>query len=318
MNGEPTNTPENQLGPGATEQQVFEAVRKSGYPLQTVIASSLRMDFSVQEEWSFLDNDTGALRTLDIWASRRIYNEQPLVRPILDLLIECKQSDLPFVFFISATKPWLREFPYFAGLAQDRIVVRTDDNPSTYNTSILSALSLEEHPFMRDAVESCMSLSKCVRKGKEIELSGTDAYQNVVLPLVKALRYFKKQEQPPKTAVYFDCHVPLAIAVIDAAMVAARVENNTSSLRLTPWVRVVRHEAVEAEHWSNRTQSFGVDVVHRSFFDKYLQQHAIPFALKFAPLAVKHQKELSSGKGFVPGMGANWSTNIEARLRAKR
>jgi hypothetical protein len=262
-----------------------------------------------------------ALRTLDIWASRHlydIYGEQPYVRPHLDLLIECKQSDLPFVFFISARRPWLRDFPYLAGLAQDTIVLTTDDDRSTYSESVLTVLSLHDHPFMRDSVEPCMSLSKCVRKGKEIELSGTDAYQNIVLPLVKALRYFKKQEQPPKTAVYFDCHVPLAIAVIDAPMIAARVQNNVNSISLTPWVRVVRHEAVEAEHWSDRTQSFGVDVVHRSFFDTYLQQHAIPFAQQFAPLALKHHLVLAKGKGFAPGLGANCTTNIESRLRPKR
>ncbi|MCK9917769.1 hypothetical protein MXD81_52385, partial [Microbacteriaceae bacterium K1510] len=94
MQDEPMNTPENSLGPGYTEQQINEAVRKSGYPLQTMIASSLRMDFAVQEEWGFLDGDTGTPRTLDIWASRRMFSlgneEQPFVRPTLDLLIECK------------------------------------------------------------------------------------------------------------------------------------------------------------------------------------------------------------------------------------
>jgi hypothetical protein len=318
MQGEPTNTPENILGPGITEQQILEAVRKSGYPLQTVIASSLRLDFQVQEEWSFLDSDTGALRTLDIWASRRMFDlhneNQPFVRPTLDLLIECKQSDLPYVFFVSATRPWLREFPYFAGLAHDRIVVTTDDDPSTYTETILSALSLAEHPFIRNAAEPCMTFSKCVRKGDKIELSGTEAFQSTVLPLLKALRYFKKQERPPSTARYFDCHIPLAIAVIDAPMIAARIQNDTSSLTLTPWVRVVRYEAVHPAPLHDRIQTFGIDVVHKSFFERYLQQHAIPFAQEFTPLALKHHLELSTGKGFVPGMNADWMS-IESRLR---
>jgi hypothetical protein len=320
MNSEPMNPADNRLAPGITEEQLSEAVRKSGYPLQTLIASSLRLDFAVQEEWSFLDNDTGALRTLDILADRALYEvhaEQPFVRPHLTLLIECKQADLPFVFFISATRPWTRNFPYFAGLAQDKIIVETDDDPSTYNETVLTALSLSDHPFVCNAAEPCMSLSKCVRSGKNIELSGTEAYQNIVLPLVKALRHFKKQEQPPSTARYFDCHIPLGIAILDAPMVAVRVQNNGSALSLTPWVRVVRHEAVEADHSQDRMQTFGLDIVHRSFFDKYLQQHAIPFAQQLAQLAIKHHIELSSGEGFVPGMGANWATNIEQRLRPK-
>jgi hypothetical protein len=315
------NTPENQLSAGVTEPQLSEAVRKSGYPLQTIIASSLRMDFGVQEEWSFIDNDSGALRTLDVLASRRLYdwqNEgQSFIRPTLNLLIECKQSDLPFIFFMTATKPWLRNFPYFAGLAHDQVVVNTDDDDSTWSEPILNALSLAEDTFKTSDVDCCMSLSKCVRKGKAIELSGNEAFQSIVLPLVKALRYFKKQEAPPHTARYFDLHIPLAIAIVDGPMIAARVESNANSLSLTPWVRVVRHEAVEAEHSMDRTLIFGIDVVHKSFFDKYLHRHAIPFALKIAPLAIRHDAELSSGKGFVSGMGANSVTDIEGRLRPR-
>lgn len=322
IQGEPTNTPENVLGAGLTEQQLRDAVRKSGYPLQTVITSSLRQDFNVQEEWSFVDNEGGTLRTLDIWASRQMFDPwkegQPFVRPTLDLLIECKQSDLPYVFFLSPTRPRLREFPYFAGLAGDRISLTTDDDRSTYSETILSALSLSEHHFVRGAVEPCMTFSKCVRKGDKVELSGTDAFQNTVLPLTKALRYFKKQEAPPSTARYFDCHIPLAVAVLDAPMIAARIQDDKQSLSLTPWVRVVRHEAVDQTASHDRIQTFGIDIVHKSFFTKYLQQHVIPFAQQFAALAIKHDVELSSGKGFASGMGAGRWSSIEPRLRPKK
>jgi hypothetical protein len=320
MKGEPTNTPENQLGAGFTEEQLLEAVRKSGYPLQTQIASSLRMDFDVHEEWSFIDGDNKSLRTLDMMAFRRMYTrqkDQPLVRPILNLLIECKQSDLPFVFFLSETRPWIRELPHFAGLASDLIKIKTDDDRSTWSNTILQSLSLSEHPFVHNPVEPCMTFSKCVRHNKGVELSGTEAYHGIVLPLVKALRYFKKQKEPPNTARYFDCHIPLAIAVIDAPMIAARVQGNTNSLSLTPWVRVVRNEAVEADHSFERQMTFGVDVVHKSFFQTYLQRHAIPFAQDFAPLAIKHHVEIATGKGFASGMGKNFRTDIERRLKPK-
>jgi hypothetical protein len=56
MKGEENNTPENQLGAGIEEAQVLEAVRKSGYPLQTIVANALRMDFGVREEWSYADS----------------------------------------------------------------------------------------------------------------------------------------------------------------------------------------------------------------------------------------------------------------------
>jgi hypothetical protein len=317
------NPETNNLGPGITDEQVLDAVRKSGFPLQTIIASQLRMDFHVQEEWSYVDADTGTQRTLDVLASRRLQDRerinQEFVRPTLDLLIECKQSDLPFVFFMSATRPWLRNFPFFAGLPKDTVVVKSDDTPNTWQQTILGALDLAQDPFVTTSVECCMSLSKCVRKsGNQIELAGTDAFQSIVLPLIKSLKYFKKQEVPVTTALYFDLHIPLAIAVIDAPMIAARIENDQSTLSLTPWVRVARNEAVEAESWFERTNIFGVDIVHKSFFEKYLQAHAIPFALNFAALALKHHVELSTGNGFISGMRADSRTNLEGRLKPGR
>ena len=83
-------------------------------------------------------------------------------------------------------------------------------------------------------------------------------------------------------------------------------------------MKVVRHEAVEAEHSVDRTQIFGIDVVHESVFDRYLHRHAIPFAQKIAPLAIKHQAELASGKGFAAGMGADSFRNIEGRLKPRK
>jgi hypothetical protein len=147
---------------------------------------------------------------------------------------------------------------------------------------------------------------------------GTEAFQSTVLPLVKALRYFKKQEEPPATAHYFDCHIQLAIiTLIDAPMLATRIQENKTSLSLTPWVRLVRNEAVDPAPFYDRIQTFGMDVVHKSFFDKYLQQHAIPCALQFTPLAIKHQVELATGLGSASGMGRDGWKSIEPRLKPR-
>lgn len=313
------NTPENVLGPGIGDDELREAVQKSGYPLQTVIANALSAErFWVQEEWGYIDEQSGDLRALDIWASKRLYElsrggEQPLVRPTLDLLIECKQSNLPYVFFNSATRPILSHFPYFAGLAQYEIRVSTDDSQSSWTFSMMRALDLQAHPFVRDDVELCTLIARCARKGKTIELTGTDAYQNIVLPLVKALRYFEKQQKPPKTARYFDCHVPLAIAVIDAPMISTRSQDALCSLRLTPWVRVIRNEAVESEDRSERIQTLAVDVVHRSFFRTYLREHVMSFATEFSQRALRHHEEVATGRGFAAGLQTN-HMSIETRL----
>ncbi len=275
------NPPTNYLRPGIDEEQILSAVQKSGYPLQTIIADKLRPTFDIQQEWSFKDSETAGLRTLDIRAERRLFGHdqgQARVRPTLELLIECKQSDLPFIFFISGGSTPSKHFPLFAGLFQNEISVRTDDSRSTWSLTICQALGLEDEPFLSGEVPCCSTFSKCVRKGKEIELSGTEAFQNIALPIAKALRYFSKQLEPPKTAHYHDLHLTLALAVLDAPMIAARIGADSELLALTPWVRIIRNEAVDAAHYFERSQFLGIDFVHKDFFDTYLTAHALPFA----------------------------------------
>ena len=122
MKAIPNNPPTNKLGSGLTEADVLDAVSKSGYPLQTIIANFLRPQFHVQEEWSYDDKDTHEPRTMDILAEKWLWDinqEQPRVRPALDLLVECKQSALPYVFFLSSSKPLVPHFPRLTGLITD-------------------------------------------------------------------------------------------------------------------------------------------------------------------------------------------------------
>jgi len=89
-----------------TEADVLDAVGKSGYPLQNVVSDYLQTaTFRTVEEWSYLDKESGQLRTIDVKAEKPLfeYGKGDIrVRPSLVLLIECKQSQMPYVFFLSA------------------------------------------------------------------------------------------------------------------------------------------------------------------------------------------------------------------------
>ena len=59
----PPNPPVNSLPAGLAEAAVIDAVARSGYPLQLRVASLLRrLKFSLDEEWAYVDRDTGGLR----------------------------------------------------------------------------------------------------------------------------------------------------------------------------------------------------------------------------------------------------------------
>src|SRR5258708_36050631 len=133
------NPPENVLPAGIVDAQIEEAVRRSGYPLQSVVAAAVRgQRFSVQQEWSYVDADTGGARSLDLLALQDLYGleSQRRVRPILALLIECKQSALPYVFFRAEAPTWLPNLPAIVGLRGEELEISTDDSLSTWSLSI--------------------------------------------------------------------------------------------------------------------------------------------------------------------------------------
>ena len=304
--------------------ELGRAICKSGYPLQGEIAQQLRERFGgfgrVQDEWSYVDSDTNQQRSIDILAEKHLYRSIKVpvggsqVRPELDLLVECKQSDSPYVFFLLPKPRRSNDFPVFSGLFKNEIKIdwRTDRGVSKIVIGITEALGLDKHRFLRD-VPCASTFSKCVRKGKNFELSGSDRYHALVLPLTKAMKHFQIAERPPATASHFDIHLGLGVAVLEAPMVGVAPASD-SSLILMPWVRIFRHEYQDTEKWYERNRLYAVDLVHKDFFEKYLDEHAIPFAEQFGRRVSRHREVLASGKGFVSGQGIK---DIESRLRAR-
>jgi hypothetical protein len=322
MNQSSDNPSTNVLGPGIDEMQVKSAIEQSGYPLQSHVADALRttkapngQSFHVSEEWSYVDRDTGDLRSIDLHGTARLHtwNPQPRIRPTLNLLIECKHSQLPFIFFMGRGKAAFSDYPSLAGLKRDKVVIKTDDDPSSWTLPVILALGLRDDIFYTQP-PFCHTFSKCVRRGSEIELSGSEAYNGLVLPLVKAVQHFKRSRSPADTAFYFDCGLTLGVGVVEAPMIAGVVENGITQLIAQPWVRVIRHEHHQDAERFERDQYCVVDVVHKDFFATYLTASLLPFAQRFAERVLRHPTELATGEGFVAGMGSNPWSDIESRL----
>lgn len=310
----------NTLPPGLSLEQLETALLQSGYPLQTAISELLRTDFHVLPEWGFRDRVSGSLRTLDLLALHplsKVASDESRVRPGLALLIECKRSDLPFVFFSEHDLSHLQsdEFPRVCGLRKEMIRVKTDDDGSSWLFRPLYALELDKSSFIK-SVDACSVFSKCVRKGSAIELSGTEAYSSIMMPLMSAVEHFAKVSAPPRTAFWFDAFLVVPIAVIDAPMVAFDPNASEDRVNYTSWHRVFRNEPEnQSAAWGHLGSVSAVDIVHRDYFENYLTDHLMPFAQRFAKRAIRHNHELASGKAFASGFGEDSWTHIERRIQ---
>ena len=95
-----SNPPTNIIPEWVNHPTLIDAIEKSGYPLQGVVAEKLKAaGFDISEEWGFLDKETNAHRSLDLIAWRKLADDKDPIDPRLELLIECKRSVHPYVFF---------------------------------------------------------------------------------------------------------------------------------------------------------------------------------------------------------------------------
>lgn len=311
------NPTSNKIPSGITEDAIDKAVLKSGYPLQTRISKNLSDRFFVQEEWSFVDKKTGDVRNTDILAERSFWDEdkkQPRVRPTLNLIIECKRSELPYIFFLSEDTPSVPHFPFIVGLHDDNIILKTGDDPSTWQMPILSCLGLDDEKFLKGDVNFCSKFSKCERKGDDLILSGETPFNGIVHPLLNAMNHFKIAEHPIESAYYFDFHIVLAVGVLDAPMIGVKLVGNKHELVSLPWVRVIKHQTDKNPDFSHRRNVFAIDIVHADFLDTYINDNVFPFVTKISELVIKHQNVIANGEGYVPQSKNIWRSSIEKKL----
>ena len=282
MQSAANNPSDNVLPSGVTDQQLIDAVRTSGYPLQTIVASKLLPQFAITEEWSFSDRETGNLRALDVFAYRRLSdntNKYQGVSPAVILLIECKRSDLPYVFFRSVTQQVLAEYPPVHGAFDANVDLR-DKSTNIQKFPLSQVLGLTSESFTTAGPTIVSTFSRATRKSKAIELSGVDPFNTIIMPLVSAIDHsfnFYRPNRNPQPSLWFPSLV-IPVCVLDAPMVVA--DSLSASLELQPWVRVIRQEskARSPERSLPQTTHYAVEIVHIGFFEKFVGDWILPLA----------------------------------------
>src|SRR5712692_9472159 len=100
-----------------------------------------------------------------------------------------------------------------------RVDIRRDQRPLSWRSDtfpVAHVLGLDRELFARGA-EYCATFSKAVRKGSTLELSGSEAFNGVVLPLVSALIYDADHQRVQRQELYWPTIV-LAVCVLQAPM----------------------------------------------------------------------------------------------------
>lgn len=169
---------------------------------------------------------------------------------------------------------------------------------------------------MLDCPNLAAVFAKIEPNKKKVQLSGAEAFNSIVIPLVNASDHASQQYGhvfvgPNGRAV--SPKLVISLAVLGAPMVLVEGSDRISDPILTPRVWVVRQEPNLDGRHKGSTKNYAIDVVHVEFPDTLLEQHILPSARDFAVRAVHMGSGPMINGGQVPNIDRwNWS-EIEER-----
>jgi hypothetical protein len=278
------------LPSGITLSDLQETIKRSGYPFQASIANVLReyLDLGgssagIQEEWTYVDSEASQVRSIDIFAEANLLQptegDPHRVTPLLNMLVECKQSDMPYVFFLRANSPKrLYDFPEIIGLPTSRIFMVDPKGPHDrilrFSMDLPNLLEIWDFPFFDRPALFGISVSKLARRpGGKLELTGEEAYRSLTLPLLKACDHLKNVCRPSGSDKRFRCRMVICLVVLRAPMFGViRSEDGEDLISPVPWVRM---NYLEPSRWSPESGASNVryyDVVHEGHLATYMAE----------------------------------------------
>lgn len=283
------NPARNIIPAGMKEAALVCGIERSGYPLQGLAAATLKRFIGVTEEWSYVDDETEKSRSLDLYGYQKFAHEG-LVATGLALLVECKRSPHPLVFFQQVLGREAPQFPAVAGLWSQELPIWEAKSERQCTVNVSRALQLETLPFIASGPPPCRSFARAEPKGSDdVILTGRDPYAEIIIPLVKGLRHELARTSHPLPGETIWPTLALCIGVVDSPMVLVERPEKVGDPVLTPWVRVLRHEAAKNKRGPSIDRYYGIDVVHIDFLERFMEEYAMPFALEFSRRAEKSE-----------------------------
>ncbi|MBI4901866.1 MAG: hypothetical protein HY829_15515 [Actinobacteria bacterium] len=265
---------ENELRLGMTNEELLGAVGRSGYPFQAVVTELIEEqlqssgNLAVYEEWSYRDSDTDTIRQLDALV---ILNGKPrehgsqFVRTRLVLLVECKKSDNPYVFF---TRDKVQYWNILEGFPSEWVTIHDYPRDFDYRMHVSDFFGLYDLPI--NCIPHAVSIARAEWQQKKIVLSGEEFFRSLYHPLLKARDYFCEISRNNEDPLIRTITMVLPIAVLDAPMRVVVGGGERVQLEEAVGIRVTRLEPRDSFDRMTDYRSY-FDAVHVGALEDYLR-----------------------------------------------
>lgn len=275
-----------QSSPVPSPDELLEAVRQAGWLLEQDAWSELTaFGFVSQPSFAFPDPDEPSTsREIDVMGLRNlIEDDRARVRVQMRVLMECKQSSMPYVLIGRPTAsyrddPGRPEFsPSFP-----RVMVSQDDAAAGAKKKYVSAaeyLRLRDLPYSPWADDFVANqMTRLERRSNKWMASNEGIFSSLVHPLAKANEYFRKQRSSRPIVLRSGQRswstVEFRQLVVVTSAPVFKLDAGSSSPRpeQVDWSTVTRQLSSD-----NVTGTFHIDVVHAPSLATYLTRRVDAF-----------------------------------------
>lgn len=269
-------------GEQPTDEEILAALGASGFLMEQDVATKIEdAGFNVHTSRAFQDVDEGKSREIDVWAVRRfIFDEEKKFYAFSELIVECKNSNNPYIFITrrkgEADKhfdaPEIR-FPI------KRYEARKDIGGGRANLQFTNPFSdygfKDIHPFFlkeQKAVQFC----RVDRSGKSWSANHSGLYDAMFMPILKELKS-RQAETAPKSIREEWRHAWFFYPIIVVRGRLLEIDGMSSKPTPTevPFVPYVRH--IKSKHIEGR---YLVYFVNENYLSDFINQFVLPIEKK--------------------------------------
>lgn len=237
------------------EKDVLNKLKQKGFSLEVQVCESLEADgWTVTAQDYYFDQDQGKARTVDLVATKRFkfekwFNKQPRF-DFLDttLVVECKKSVNPIVFYMTEKGSLFQEEGWRAGIVKYLVSPRITMPVIEISDKFLS----KSHYYASDITKASVNFRV---------LDGEDFFFEALNQVLKALKFkFERTEDSLRTlsegALLF--HYP--IVILEGSM----FQYELGEVHRTKYVQY------QCQGVSRYDESFVVDVLDNRFLPDFL------------------------------------------------
>ncbi len=249
------------------EDSILDDLQKTGYPTEILTASIMEQhDWGILHNPSYWDTEENQSREFDIQAYRYWPNAGGSVTVGAYLIVECKKSEAPWVFFTTAEMHHQARLGRFIKWHSSALVAFTSfETPD----AVISDDELREFHHYFGPPRLARTFHEALKKQENAEHS--PRVYAAVMSTVKAT-LFRRGQPPPEGHLSIFYPVIVFSGNLDQASVSP-----DKSIELTPNSHIIlafnyiQHEPTnQGPAWAGQHR-FEIDVVHESYLPEFLK-----------------------------------------------